>query len=63
MTLSEQELKVSLTKVIEKWSENECSGKNWPDAYWYETQAEDMAEAAFIVFMASVKGQDFAKKA
>lgn len=63
MTQKEQALKLALTKAIQDWANSEAeSEENWPNAYCYETQAEDMADAAFSVFMASVKAQDFYKE-
>lgn len=61
MTQKEQALKLALTKVIQEWADTEAESENLPSTYWYDTQAEDMADAAFSVFMASVKGQEFYK--
>lgn len=54
MTIKEQKLKADLAEYIESWAEN-----NDMDTYLHETYAEDMADAAFAVFMAMKKKEQF----
>jgi hypothetical protein len=63
MTQGEQALKLSLTKAIREWADKEAElDENWPEVYYYELQSEDMANAAFSVFLASVRGQRYYKE-
>lgn len=65
MTIEEQKLKISLTERIQKWMEKEAeSGDSWSEValYCYDDLAEDMANAAFTVFLACHKGQHFASE-
>ena len=52
-------LLVSLENTIEKWLNDHCEDDEWPNAFVYENQSKDMANAAALVFDASVKGQEF----
>lgn len=63
MTIEEQRLKVSLTEHIQKWMEQAVeSDDDWSAVahYCYTDLTEDMAKAAFTVFLACHKGQQFA---
>jgi len=63
MKLEEQKLKVSLTERIQKWMEKEAEADDsWSEVaqYCYDDLAEDMANAAFVVFQACHKAQRFA---
>ena len=51
----------SLEDAIEKWLNDHCEDDEWPNVFVYSNQSKDMAQAAALVFDASVKGQEFAK--
>ena len=50
-------LKANLEEVIQNWVDNNCEEEDWPDSWVYIDLVEDMAAAAYLVFMANNKGQ------
>lgn len=55
----ETRLKYELEKVIQEWADTQCERDDWPQMYFYDSQVEDMASAAELVFDSSDKGQRF----
>ncbi len=55
----ESHLFVSLEDAINKWMNDHCEDNEWPDAYIYDNQTKDMAQAAALVFDSNVKGQKY----
>ena len=56
-------LLAGLEEAIDKWMDAHCEDDDWPQAYVYQGEAADMAQAAALVFDASAKGQEFAENA
>ena len=54
------ELTVSLTHIIQKWSDGVCENHNF--GWWYDDICHDMAQAAIGVLKASTKGQQHYEK-
>lgn len=50
-------LKALLESSIEKFIEEHHEDEDWPQAWWPEDQTARMADAAYSIWMASVRGQ------
>jgi len=55
-------LRVRLLQAIEKWMEENCEERNWPDVLVDDGLSTRMADAARIVFDSQVAAQEYYKK-
>jgi len=55
-------LKYKLEKAIQKWVDDNCEAGDWPSTWTYDDEIVHMADAAALVFDASVLGQLFAQE-
>ena len=49
----------TLCGAIENWMSNHCEDSEWPDTWFPEDLAIDMAKSARLVFDASIKSSEF----
>lgn len=55
-------LKAAIEGKINDFIAENCAEGDWPSMYCHDALAEQMAAAAYAVFMASAQGQAYAKE-